>query len=49
MAHLVVHRDEVLLVDPGALLDPVILPVVEVPGGGVARQLPGQLHSLTGS
>ena len=34
-----VHRDEVLLVDSGALLDPEVLAVVEIPGRGVACQV----------
>ena len=34
-----VHRDEVLLVDSGALLDPEVLAVVEIPGRGVAGQV----------
>ena len=33
------HRDEVLLVDSGALLDPEVLAVSEIPGRGVAGQL----------
>ena len=33
-----VHRDEVLLVDSGALLDPEVLAVCEIPGRGVAGQ-----------
>ena len=35
-----VYSDEVLLIYPGTLLDPEILAIVEVPGGGVANQLP---------
>ena len=34
-----VHRDEVLLVDSGALLDPEVLAVVEIPGRGMAGQV----------
>ena len=37
--HPCVHRDEVLLVDSGALLDPEVLAVVEIPGRGVAGQV----------
>ena len=33
-----VHRDEVLLVDSGALLDPEVLAVSKIPGRGVAGQ-----------
>ena len=40
VAHLVVDDDEVCRVDPGALLDPVVLAVIKVPGGRVANQVP---------
>ena len=32
------HRDKVLLVDSGALLDPEVLAICEIPGRGVAGQ-----------